>query len=91
MQIYGTTNLSGAQPIKTNQAASTAQPQNTTSIDTVDQLDISSEAQMLSDVHQIPDVRADKVAEIRSQIESGQYETEYKLEQAVVRLMDELV
>jgi negative regulator of flagellin synthesis FlgM len=43
----------------------------------------------LSQVRNAPDIRADRVADIRSQIESGVYETSEKLDVAVGRLFDE--
>jgi negative regulator of flagellin synthesis FlgM len=38
----------------------------------------------------IPDIRQDRVNEIRQQIASGTYETEAKLNAAVERLLDEI-
>lgn len=45
---------------------------------------------MVSRVHELPDVRTDKVAEIRQQIDAGTYDTDAKMEVAVGRLLDEL-
>jgi negative regulator of flagellin synthesis FlgM len=55
-----------------------------------DQLDISNEADMVSRARDLPEVRTDRVAEIRAAIESGTYETPEKLEVAVGRLLDEI-
>ena len=55
-----------------------------------DQLDISREADMVSRLRDIPDIRADRVAEIRAAIEAGTYETPDKMEVAVGRLLDEM-
>ena len=55
-----------------------------------DQLDISREADMVSRIRDIPDIRADRVAEIRAAIEAGMYETPEKLDIAVGRLLDEI-
>jgi negative regulator of flagellin synthesis FlgM len=55
-----------------------------------DQLDISREADMVSRIRDIPDIRADRVAEIRAAIEAGTYETSDKLDIAVGRLLDEI-
>jgi negative regulator of flagellin synthesis FlgM len=91
MQIHGLSHLHGAQPIsgpqRTNAAASASQ------VDTwagVDELDISPEAELVSEIRDLPDVRADRVAEIRAQIASGVYETDAKLDVAVGRLLDEI-
>jgi anti-sigma28 factor (negative regulator of flagellin synthesis) len=91
MQINGPAQIHGAQPISAphriaaSQASSPSDRQTT-----VDQLDISREADMASRIHDLPEIRADKVAEIRSQIEAGVYETDDKLEMAVSRLLDEI-
>jgi negative regulator of flagellin synthesis FlgM len=45
---------------------------------------------MVSRVRDLPDIRADRVAEIRAAIEEGVYETDEKLELAVGRLLDEI-
>ena len=55
-----------------------------------DQLDISREAEMASRVRELPDIRADRVAQVRAEIEAGVYETAEKLEIAVGRLFDEI-
>ncbi|MDP6556758.1 MAG: flagellar biosynthesis anti-sigma factor FlgM [Pirellulaceae bacterium] len=38
----------------------------------------------------MPDVRTDRVAELRAQIASGAYETDAKLDVALDRLLDEI-
>ena len=95
MQIIGATNVTNGAVQKVQQANSTTKandPQSTSSpaMDTVDQLDISSEAKMLSQLKVAGEFRADKVADIRNQIATGQYETPEKLDVTVNRLLDEL-
>jgi negative regulator of flagellin synthesis FlgM len=53
-------------------------------------LDISREADIASRLRDIPDIRADRVAELRAAIEAGTYETPDKLETAVSRLLNEI-
>ena len=92
MQIQGPANLHGAQAIQGPQRVKATAPQQATdSIHGADQLDISPEADMISRIRDIPDIRADRVAEIRAQIADGVYETNEKLDIAVGRLFDELV
>jgi len=55
-----------------------------------DQVDISPEARLISQIHDLPEVRADRVAELRAQIAAGVYETEEKISIALDRLLDEL-
>lgn len=45
---------------------------------------------MVSRMRDIPEIRADRVAQIRAAIEAGTYETPDKIEIAVGRLLDEL-
>jgi negative regulator of flagellin synthesis FlgM len=91
MQINGPAHLHTAQSINAphRTPAPPAGPSSTTNRE-VDQLDISQEADLVSRVHDAPDIRADRVAEIRAQIESGVYETDDKLDIALNRLLDEI-
>ena len=73
-----------------HRAAETSGPQSSGSQQVVDQLDISSEADLASRVRELPSIRSDRVAEIREQIASGAYETEEKLDVALERLLDEI-
>ena len=91
MQINGSTHVHGAQPINAPHRAQASQPATSSSnVTETDQLDISHEADMVSRVREIPDVRADRVAEIRAAIAEGTYETDEKLDIAVGRLLDEI-
>ncbi len=91
MQIFGPANIQNTRAITESIKPNAAEPSTRSiSIDTVDQLDISREAQYLMQVHGAPDIRADRVADVRSQIEAGRYETGDKLNVAVDRLFDEI-
>ncbi len=46
---------------------------------------------MLDGISRLPEIRHEKVEEIRRQIASGSYETPEKLELALDRMMDELM
>jgi len=91
MQIHGPSHLHGAQsiqgPHKVRQASAAPTPE---PLHGADQVDISAEADMVSRVHELPDVRTDRVAEIRQQLAAGAYETDAKLDVALGRLLDEL-
>jgi negative regulator of flagellin synthesis FlgM len=91
MQIHGTAQVHSPQPVSAPHRLPTSQP-TTSSRDAapVDQLDISPEADLVSRVREIPDIRSDRVAELREAIQSGNYETEAKLNLAVDRLFDEV-
>jgi len=93
MQINGPAHLHSAQSINpphNNSRAPRASEAQVSSLAEVDQLDISREADLVSRVRDVPEIRQDRVAEIRAQIESGVYETDDKLEGALERLLDEI-
>lgn len=91
MQIQGPTHLHGAQPINAPHRATQSEPATGTgSLTEVDQLDISHEADLVSRANGLPDIRTDRVAELRAQIASGAYETDAKLDVALDRLLDEI-
>ncbi len=91
MQVYGPAHLHGPQPIGAphmGRAAQPAAPSPGASIQ--DELQLSSEAQLIEKVHQLPEIREELVARIRAEIAAGTYETDEKLEIAVGRLLDEI-
>ena len=55
-----------------------------------DRLDISEAGQIASRMAEIPEIRADRVSQLRSAIQSGSYETQDKLDTALERLLDEI-
>lgn len=85
MQIRPTSNIQTTSSVNLQTQNTSSGAQSGSSIP-VDQLDISSEAQMISQAN--GDVRADRVAEIKAQIASGQYETSAKMDIAMSRLFD---
>jgi negative regulator of flagellin synthesis FlgM len=55
-----------------------------------DELQLSDAAQLIEQTRDVPDIRYDRVAQIRAEIAAGTYETDEKLEMAVGRLLDEI-
>ena len=53
-------------------------------------MEISDAARLVEQVNQLPDVRQDRIDQIRAQIAEGTYETDEKLDVAVGRLLDEI-
>ncbi len=93
MYIYGSSHVHSAQSISAPHkfgGAQQAQAPQARGLSGVDQMDISPEAEMLSQVHNLPEVRQDRVAEIRAQIKNGTYDTDEKLDIALSRLLDEI-
>lgn len=91
MQIQGTAHIHAAQPLNAPHRTPVLEaPAAAESFSPVDQLDISHEAELASQLQDVPDIRSERVAAIRAQIEAGVYETDDKLETAVSRLLDEI-
>ena len=91
MQINGMAHVHGPQSINAPHRAQAPQRAEQSGYATgADQLDISNEADMVSRSRELPEMRADRVAELRAAIESGTYETPERLEVAVGRLLDEI-
>jgi negative regulator of flagellin synthesis FlgM len=91
MQIQGAHYVHGPQALQgphrspasaAEAPASTSQP--------VDQLDISREAQALSQARQGSEIRQDLVDRVKREIAAGTYDTEEKFEMALDRLLDEI-
>ncbi|MFO0870575.1 MAG: flagellar biosynthesis anti-sigma factor FlgM [Pirellulales bacterium] len=90
MQIHGPSHLHGAQPLNAPHRVAAAQTPVETSYPTpTDTVEFSSEASLINQVHDLPDIRADRVAQVRAQLAAGTYETDEKISQALDRLLDE--
>lgn len=56
----------------------------------IDKLELSGASHLLTSLKSNSDIRTDKVAAIKSQIEAGTYEDDAKLNVAIDRLLDDL-
>lgn len=91
MYIYGTAQIHAAQPLSAPHRMNPSQSASSSySTGGVDQLDISPEADFVAQARDLPDIREDRVAAIRAQIQNGSYETADKLDVALSRLLDEI-
>jgi negative regulator of flagellin synthesis FlgM len=91
MQIQGTAYLHGPQSMNGPHRAYNSQPPaRGASAQPVDQLDISAQADLVSRVRDVPDIRHDRVAAIKAAIANGTYETPEKMDAALDRLLDEM-
>ena len=95
MHIYGPSQLHGPQTIgapHTNRASKPEAPNPSGPIS--DELQISpaadEAAHLVDQIKQVPEIRQNRVDEIRAQIEAGIYETDEKIQIAVERLLDEI-
>jgi negative regulator of flagellin synthesis FlgM len=92
MEIYGAGGTQGPQPIYPRLAAYGLDAGQTVNAGAPrDHVDISPLGQMLDGIDRLPDIRHDKVDEIRRQIAADAYESPEKLELAVDRMLDELM
>ncbi len=91
MQIYGPSNVNGAQGVNGphNQRAAQPQPPASTGLGG-DKLEISDAGEIAASLANIPDIRQDRVDAIRQAIASGTYETDDKIGAAVDKLFDEI-
>ncbi|MHB8903318.1 MAG: flagellar biosynthesis anti-sigma factor FlgM [Thermoguttaceae bacterium] len=91
MQIYGPAHLHGAQPISSPHASRITNRQTVSETSPIqDELQLSDAAQLVDKVRDLPDIRQDRVDQIKAQIANGSYETEEKLNVALGRLLDEM-
>ncbi len=58
---------------------------------TGDVVEISTAARLAARIRDIPDVRADLVAQVKADIAAGTYESSEKIDIAVNRLLDEML
>lgn len=91
MEIYGAGGAQGPQPIYPRLASFSVEAGQTVQAQAPrDQVEISPLGQMLDGIGDLPEIRHERVEEIRRQIAAGVYETPEKLEIALDRLFDEL-
>lgn len=90
MQIYGPAQVHGPQAITgphATRAASNPAPAHSAASD---ELSISETGELLARVRDLPEMRAERVAQIRAEIAAGTYEDDAKLDAALDRLLDEI-
>jgi anti-sigma28 factor (negative regulator of flagellin synthesis) len=90
MYIYGTAQIHAAQPLSAPHRLTPSHAASGGYSAGVDQLDISPEADFVAQARELPEIREERVAALRAQIQSGTYETADKLDVALSRLLDEL-
>ncbi len=91
MQIYGPSQIHGAQPIHGPHTTRSIEPAASPDASSIgDRLDISEAGQIAGQLADIPEIRAERVQELRAAIADGIYETEERLSTAVDRLLDEI-
>lgn len=92
MQIYGPSQLHGAQSISGPHTATRTSSTSSSSYSasTSDDLQLSDAGQLASQLNDIPPIRQDRVNALRAAIQSGTYETPERLSGALNGLLDEI-
>ncbi len=98
MHVYGPTHLHGPQSVTAPHHGRALRESSSAGRSSAgDELNISDAgskaaeaARLVDQVKHVPDVRQDRVDQIRAQIAAGAYETQQKLDVAMERLLDEL-
>ena len=55
-----------------------------------DRVELSEMGTFLSAIRDLPDIRVEKIAAVRAQVDAGTYETPEKVQATVTRLLDEI-
>jgi anti-sigma28 factor (negative regulator of flagellin synthesis) len=92
MQVYGPAHLHGVQGISPPHApaAAPAAEQTTPLTAPRDELQISDVGRFVDQVHGLPEIRHDRVEQLRAALANGTYDVESKLDLSVSRLLDEI-
>ncbi len=91
MQIYGTSSVHGPHALLPTSAARSAQEaQMAAPTAPRDEVEISEMGQLLESISTIPEMRFERIAQIRSEIARGAYDSDAKLQAALERLLDEI-
>jgi anti-sigma28 factor (negative regulator of flagellin synthesis) len=91
MQIHGPSQIHGAQRVHGPHTTRSIEPAASPGASGVgDRLDISEAGQIAGRLAEIPEIRAERVQELRAAIAEGAFETEERLSTAVDRLLDEI-
>lgn len=90
MQVDGPGSVSGSRPIsQAKPALAAAEPKAAEPTSPRDEVEISEASRMFDQLNQSPEVRAERLAQIKAEIDAGTYETQEKLEAALLKLMGE--
>ncbi len=92
MDVNGIGPISGGQPIRrVSQPVEQQQPEEARPVSPKDELELSSVDSASAEVELQNQFRAQRLEQIRQEIEAGTYETPEKLDAAVNRMLEELL
>ena len=88
--IYGINGYGGPHPIQPQRSTSTGTPQDATAPDKkTDQVEISQIARYLQKIATMPDIRAEKVENVKKALTEGTYDLGQKQSVAIDRFLQE--
>lgn len=90
MHVYGATQVHGPQALSAPHLNRVSPSHTPSSASQADEVQISSVGQLLGRLADMPDIRANRVAELRAAILEGSYESDDKLSLALDSLLDEI-
>lgn len=90
MEIHGPGGVSGPNRIDLHRVNLHRANEADASRQVRDRAEISEEARLLAKLAEVPDIRVDKVNELRDLIASGRYETAERIQKTAERILDEL-
>lgn len=91
MYVYGTGYIHGPHSLSgPHRAAQPAPAAGAGAPSSGDRVEFSQQADLISRVRELPEIRADRVAELKRQIASGGYDSDQKLDMALERMLDEI-
>jgi len=90
MEVQGPGGVSGPQRINFHRIEAQRPAELSATGPVADRAEISEVARLLNKLAEVPDIRMDRVAELRQLISSGQYETPERIAGAVDRILEEL-
>ena len=89
MAIDGVGRVGGAGPIEPTRPGGRIDRPQATGAAAGDRVELSAEAKLLTKLHELPDVREEKIETVRREIARGTYETPEKIDALVDRLFAE--
>lgn len=90
MEIQGPGGISGPDRIELHRVEPQRPSDSRPAASTGDRAEISEEARLLNKLAEVPDVRMDRVQELRELIASGRYETPERIAKTVERVLEEI-
>lgn len=90
MEISRTNGVTGPARLESSRVEAKAPAQPNAPQGVVDRVEVSEAARLAEQVRNLPEMRVEKLADLKRQIESGGYDTAEKLKVTVDRIVEEL-